>query len=72
MYDPHSRESRGFGFVTMESAEEADAAITALNGTDFMGRTLNIEKVRYLISCTSSHTYLLVGSPRSRSHTDAW
>ncbi|OBZ79801.1 Serine/arginine-rich splicing factor SR45a [Grifola frondosa] len=39
MYDPHSRESRGFGFVTMETAEEADAAITALNGTDFMGPT---------------------------------
>ncbi|KZV74096.1 RNA-binding domain-containing protein [Peniophora sp. CONT] len=46
MYDPHSRESRGFGFVTMESAEEADAAITALNGTDFQGRTLSIEKAR--------------------------
>ena len=28
MYDPHTRESRGFGFVTMESAEEADAAMT--------------------------------------------
>ena len=27
MYDPHTRESRGFGFVTMESAEEAEAAI---------------------------------------------
>jgi transformer-2 protein len=45
MYDPHTRESRGFGFVTMESAEEADAAIAALNGTDLMGKALNIEKV---------------------------
>lgn len=46
MYDPHSRESRGFGFVTMESAEEADAAITALNSTDFMGKILTVEKAR--------------------------
>ena len=45
MYDPHSRESRGFGFVTMESVEEADAAITALNATDFMGKTITVEKV---------------------------
>ncbi|GLB43728.1 putative related to transformer-2 protein homolog [Lyophyllum shimeji] len=46
MYDPHTRESRGFGFVTMETTEEADAAITALNGTDLMGKTLNVEKAR--------------------------
>ena len=48
MYDPHSRESRGFGFVTMESAEEAEAAITALNGSDLMGKNMTVEKV-----CTS-------------------
>ena len=46
MYDPHTRESRGFGFVTMESMEEADAAITALNATDLMGKTMTVEKVR--------------------------
>ncbi|KAI0728355.1 hypothetical protein C8Q72DRAFT_834267 [Fomitopsis betulina] len=46
MYDPHTRESRGFGFVTMESSEEADAAITALNATDFMGKTMTVQKAR--------------------------
>jgi len=46
MYDPHTRESRGFGFVTMESAEEADAAVTALNGTELMGKVINVEKAR--------------------------
>lgn len=45
MYDPHTRESRGFGFVTMESAEEADAAIAALNGADLMGKNMLVEKV---------------------------
>jgi transformer-2 protein len=50
MYDPHTRDSRGFGFVTMETAEEADAAITSLNSTDLMGKVMNVEKV-----CTSFH-----------------
>ena len=47
MLDPHTRESRGFGFVTMENPEDADAAIAALSGTEFMGKTLSIEKVRH-------------------------
>ncbi|KAH9170581.1 hypothetical protein EDB89DRAFT_1853368, partial [Lactarius sanguifluus] len=46
MYDPHTRESRGFGFVTMESVEEAEAAVTALNATDLMGKTMTVEKAR--------------------------
>ncbi|KAM5539960.1 hypothetical protein V8D89_006463 [Ganoderma adspersum] len=46
MYDPHTRESRGFGFVTMESGEEADAAITAMNGAELMGKTVSVEKAR--------------------------
>lgn len=45
MHDPHTRESRGFGFVTMETPEEADAAITALNATELFGKTMNVEKV---------------------------
>ncbi|KAF9055752.1 hypothetical protein BJ165DRAFT_1336703, partial [Panaeolus papilionaceus] len=45
MYDPHSRESRGFGFVTMESPEEAEAAIAALNSTELMGKIITVEKV---------------------------
>lgn len=44
MHDPHSRESRGFGFVTMETGEEADAAITALNSTEQMGKVMTVEK----------------------------
>lgn len=46
MYDPHTRESRGFGFVTMESVEEAEAAVTALNATEMMGKAITVEKVR--------------------------
>jgi len=46
MLDPHTRESRGFGFVTMEGVEGAEAAMTALNGTELMGKTLVIQKAR--------------------------
>ncbi|KAJ7834919.1 hypothetical protein B0H14DRAFT_1155103 [Mycena olivaceomarginata] len=46
MYDPHTRESRGFGFVTMETPEEADAAVAALQGTDLGGKNINVEKAR--------------------------
>jgi RNA recognition motif-containing protein len=46
MKDPHTRESRGFGFVKMMTAEEADAAKEALQGEVYEGRTLSIEKAR--------------------------
>jgi hypothetical protein len=46
MRDPHTRESRGFGFVKMMTAEEADAAKDGLQGEQYEGRTLSIEKAR--------------------------
>lgn len=45
MFDPHMRTPRGFAFVTMETAEEADAAMAALNGTDICGRTIKVQLV---------------------------
>ena len=38
--------SRGFGFVEMSSPEEAQAAIDALDGKDFDGRTLSVSFAR--------------------------
>lgn len=61
MYDPHTRESRGFGFVTMESVEEAEAAVTALNATDLMGKTVTVEKVRTTVN---DETQLIVSQAR--------
>lgn len=46
MRDPHSQESRGFGFVKMVTSESADAARDALQGQNIEGRTLSIEKAR--------------------------
>lgn len=37
---------KGFGFVEMSNDAEAKAAIEALNGKDFMGRTLNVNEAR--------------------------
>lgn len=48
MTDRESGRPRGFGFVTMGTPEEAQAAIDALNGKDIDGRavTVNVAKPR--------------------------
>ena len=46
MRDPHTRESRGFGFILMVTSEEANAAKDGLQGEVYEGRTLSIEKAR--------------------------
>ena len=44
--DRDTGRSRGFGFVEMPSQEEAQAAMTALNGTELDGRALNVNEAR--------------------------
>jgi len=46
MVDPHTKESRGFGFVKMVTAEEAKAAKDSLSGEERYGRVLTIETAR--------------------------
>lgn len=36
----------------METAEEAEAAITALNATELMGKVMTVEKVSQAVSFT--------------------
>lgn len=43
--DRETGRPRGFGFVEMD-AEAAQNAIDAINGTDFNGRTLNVNEAR--------------------------
>ena len=44
--DKYSGRSKGFGFVTMENADEANKAITELNGTSFKDRDLTVNEAR--------------------------
>ena len=69
MYDPHTRESRGFGFVTMETPEEADAAITALNSTELFGKTVHVEKVRFFLLTNLKLSNMGCQARRARART---
>jgi cold-inducible RNA-binding protein len=44
--DKFSGRPRGFGFVTMETKEGADAAIKALHGKEIDGRALTVNEAR--------------------------
>lgn len=44
--DRETGRSRGFGFVEMPNADEAQAAINALNGSDQGGRPLTVNEAR--------------------------
>ncbi|KAH0915680.1 hypothetical protein HID58_030126 [Brassica napus] len=44
MLDPHTRESRGYAFVTMDSLRDAERCIKYLNKTLLDGRYIKVEK----------------------------
>src|SRR5207244_8253326 len=44
--DRYTGQSRGFGFVEMATSEEAQKAISALNGTQHEGRTLVVNEAK--------------------------
>jgi len=44
--DRDTGRSRGFGFVEMTDADEAERAIAALNGSDVGGRAINVNEAR--------------------------
>ena len=44
--DRETGRSRGFAFVEMTNAEEAERAITALNGRELDGRAINVNEAR--------------------------
>lgn len=44
--DKFSGRPRGFGFVTMETKEGAEAAIQAMNGKNIDGRNLTVNEAR--------------------------
>jgi cold-inducible RNA-binding protein len=44
--DRDTGRSKGFGFVEMDNADEAQAAIDALNGKEVNGRALTVNEAR--------------------------
>lgn len=44
--DRATNRAKGFGFVEMSSAEEAQKAINMFNGQDFMGRAITVNIAR--------------------------
>ena len=46
MTDRDTGRSRGFGIVEMASNEDGEKAITAMNGTQVGGRTINVNEAR--------------------------
>ncbi|RUS12454.1 hypothetical protein BC937DRAFT_87847 [Endogone sp. FLAS-F59071] len=46
MYDPHSRESRGFAFIRMDTNDDAVRAIEGANGSELNGRNMSVEKAK--------------------------
>ena len=52
--DKFTGQSRGFGFVEMSSGNEAQTAISALNGTQFEGRSLTVNEAKPMASRDSN------------------
>jgi cold-inducible RNA-binding protein len=44
--DRDTGRSKGFGFIEMDSGQQADAAIAALNGKEVNGRALTVNEAR--------------------------
>ena len=44
--DKFTGQSKGFGFIEISTAAEAQAAITALNGSEMGGRSLTVNEAR--------------------------
>ena len=68
--DRYTGQSRGFGFVEMASSEEANTAITALNGTQLEGRTLTVNEARPLEARSSGRGSF--GGGRGGGKRDRW
>ncbi|XP_076914736.1 small ribosomal subunit protein cS22-like [Bidens hawaiensis] len=54
MYDKYSGKSRRFGFVTMKTVDDANAAIEKLNGTDIGGRKIKVNVTEKPLNGVSS------------------
>jgi RNA recognition motif-containing protein len=68
--DRFTGQSRGFGFVEMATGDDAQRAITALNGTQLGGRTLVVNEARPQEK--RSHGDRGMGGPSAGGRADRW
>lgn len=61
MMDRDTGRAKGFGFVEMASAEDAQAAITGLNGVSVEGRSINVTLARPREAGSGSGGYSAAG-----------
>lgn len=67
--DPYTNQSRGFGFVTFESAEDASEARSKLNSSNVDGRELRIEVAKRSRAYSPTPGNYL-GNPKYRRNND--
>jgi RNA recognition motif-containing protein len=70
--DRETGRSRGFGFVEMATAEEADQAITQFNGKNLDGRQLRVEKASASGGGGGGRTSRGFGGGGGSSHGGRW
>lgn len=74
--DKATGQSKGFGFLEMPSREEAEAAITGLNGRELQGRRLNVNEARPRENAGGGGGYRSAGGPGggggARQQRDNW
>ncbi len=72
--DKATGQSKGFGFLEMPTAEEAQAAITGLNGREVQGRRLNVNEARPRENSGGGGGYRSAGGPGGgpRQQRDNW
>ena len=64
--DQFSGRSRGFGFVEMATSDEAQRAITELNGRDLDGRSLKVEASKPKTGDARGHEFVRGGGRGGR------
>ena len=66
MRTPQNDRSRGFGFVEVATEEEAEAAITAMNGVEVDGKELKVNTARPAAARSTGRNFQSYG-PGGRS-----
>ncbi|OQU92869.1 hypothetical protein SORBI_3001G426800 [Sorghum bicolor] len=73
VHDPWTRESRGFGFVTMATVKEADRCIKYLDRSVLEGRVITVEKAKRRRGRTPTPgKYLGTKSSRGRRYSPSY